>query len=466
MSLRRLTLLFIAAFMTATIATGVGTYVAGRITITRLVDRRIAAISDVVASAGQNRKDSAAAMLAQIGAITGRRDTGDIGFVLLDAQGRQSGGNVAVGRTLPQGFSTLEDGDGIAGLSRGRALVRPVGRGMTLVTIAETEPIDDYSGARIRILLGGFGSIILVVLGGVVGFSKLVARRSAATRLTAQAISAGDLTQRIPVRGVADEFDRQAVAFNAMLDRIAELMAGMRHISDDIAHDLRAPLARLRGQVAAIAAGSDDAARQSRVAAAIAQCDDILALFAAILRIADIESGARTAGFVPVEIGALVRDLAEMMIPVAIDNGQVIHLGETAHVSVTGDPKLLTQALINLIENALAHTPPETTIAVAVRNEGGDAIVTVTDDGPGIPLDRRDAALRRFGRLDPSRSRAGHGLGLPLVEAIARLHGGTIVLADAGPGLAATMTIPGPAVGNQKLTPISAPNVRGGLRLP
>lgn len=441
MSLRRLTILFITAFLVATVVTGIATYATSRLTITRLVDRRIATISGVVAGDGDGRADGAPAMLSRIARFTRQRDTGDIGFVLSDARGRMLGGNVRLRRPLPAGFSTLRGGDGIAGLSRGRALARPVGGGLTLVTIAETEPFDDYDAARLRIFVGGFGSIVLIVLGGVAAFGVLVARRIAATRRTAEAIVAGDLTQRIPVRRPADEFDRQALAFNRMLDRIGDLMAGLRHVSDDIAHDLRTPLARLRAQLGAITPEGDQASLQRRVEAAIAQCDDLLDLFAAILRIAEVESGARTAGFAALDLGALAREIGEMMGPVAADSGHSIVVDAPSAVPVVGDRPLLTQALVNLIENAIAHTPAATTIRIEAGRTPAAAFLTVADDGAGIAADQRERALRRFGRVDASRSTPGHGLGLPLVAAIARLHRGTLTLGDARPGLVATMTL-------------------------
>ena len=444
-----MTILFLGLFLAATIATGISTYAASRIAVTQSVDRRIATISGVVAGDGDGRADGAAAMIARIGKFTRQRDTGDIGFILRDAKGDVLSANVAVRRPLAAGFSTLRNGDGIVGLDQGRALSRPVGGGMTLVTIAETEPIDNYGAARIRVFLAGFGSIVVIVFAGVAAFGLSIARRIAATRHTAEAIVAGDVTRRIPVRGATDEFDRQALAFNRMLDRIGELMLGLRHISDDIAHDLRTPLSRLRRQIAAIATAADEPAVRAEVAAALEQCDGLLDLFAAILRITDVESGARTAGLVRVDLPRMAREIGEMMEPVAADCGHLLRLSAPSGAPVMGDPQLLTQALINLIENSFAHTPAGTTVSITAGPMAGGAFVTVADDGPGIPADYREAALRRFGRLDASRSIAGHGLGLPLVSAIARLHGGTLTLGDAnggaGPGLVVTLTIPGPS---------------------
>lgn len=441
MTLRTLTALFLALFFVATVGTGIGTYAATRATITQLVDRRIEMASDVIA--GENPDVLPRTVLARIRAFGRERDTGDIGFVLTTVAGTRIGGNVALARRLSLGYSTLRGGDGMVGLSEGRALVRPVGHRMLLTTIAETEPLDKYASARKRIYLVGFGSIVVVVLGGVVAFSMLVARRFAETRRTVEAIVDGDLTKRLPDRGGDDEFDRQAAAFNRMLDRIGDLMDNMRNVSNDVAHDLRTPLARLRGELSLIA-GRTNAHDETGFDSAIAHCDQLLAMFAAVLRIGEIEAGDRRAGFAALNLGALVGEIAAMMQPVASDRGYRIMVGPLPTMTIRGDERLFTQAIVNLIENALHHTPVGSTIRVAGEVDKGRARITVSDDGPGIAADQRATALRRFGRLDVSRARPGHGLGLPLVAAIARLHAGEVLLGDARPGLIVTIVVPLP----------------------
>ena len=440
MSFGRLTALFLLLFFLAVLLTGIATYTVTGLTITRLVDRRIAAISDVVAGDHDGRPDPVFAMAARIARFSRERDTGDVGFLLVNAQRQMLAGNVRLRQLPPSGFSTLRTGDGIPGLTHGRALVRAVGDGMTLVTVAETEPLDPYDAARLRIYLAGFGSIVVIVLGGVALFGALVTRRIAAIRATADAIIAGDLSRRVPVSDTDDEFDRQAVTMNRMLDRITDLMDGLRHISGDIAHDLRAPLARLRSNLARVASGTSTPPRDS-IDAAIAECDDLLDLFAAILRIGEIEGSGETE-FAAVDLAALATATAEMMAPVAAEDGrEIVVATPPAPIEVMGDARLLTQAILNLVENALAHTPVGTRIILSVSAEPGGAQVVVRDDGPGIAPDDRAHALRRFGRLDPSRSGPGHGLGLPIVDAIARVHRGSLMLSDAEPGVAATLRI-------------------------
>lgn len=443
LSLRGLTIGVLALFLIATVATGLAILTANRVTVARAVDRRIEVVADLVLErdAGETRL-ATPLLLARIATLSGQRDTGDVGLLLLGSDGRRLGGNIAPRFSLPIGRSDLRQRDGIIGLSHGRALVRDAGEGRRLAVVAETEPFDRYRDARDRIYLIGFGSIILIVVGGVIAFSMLVVRRIADQRTTVEAIIAGNIRHRVPVTGSGDEFDRQAAAFNRMLDRIAELMEAMRGQSNDIAHDLRTPLARLRGQLARMVEDARDPAQAERASAALAQCDALLAMFAALLRIAEIEAGHRKAGFGPLDLSILVRDTATMMIPVAGEAGR--HLVVAVNIAVpdfTGDWQLLTQALVNLIGNAIKYGGDTITVSLDAGEEG--LTLSVADNGPGIAPEDRARALRRFGRLDTAREAVGgHGLGLPLVEAIARLHRGRLTLEDAAPGLVVSLILP------------------------
>lgn len=444
-SLPGLTLAVLALFLIVTVATGIAVLAANRVTVVQLVDRRVDAIADVVLERDPGEGlPGTDILLARIDALSRQRDTGDVGLALTRADGTWAGGNIRLRRPLAPGRSDLRAEDGIIGLSHGRALVRDAGAGRRLTVVAETEPFDSYREMRTRIYLIGFGSIILVVLGGMTAFALLVGRRIGDQRATVEAIIAGNIRHRVPVTGSADEFDRQAAAFNRMLDRIAELMETMRGQSNDIAHDLRTPLARLRGQLSAMVAEARDDDQATRAAAALAQCDTLLAMFAALLRIAEIEGGDRRAGFAPLDLSALVEETATMMIPVAEDAGH--RLSVTVNVAmpdVVGDRQLLTQALVNLIGNAIKYGGEDGTIRVSLDAIEDGIALRVADNGPGIPIEDRAQALRRFGRLDSSRTQAGHGLGLPLVAAIARLHHGRLVLDDAQPGLVASLILPG-----------------------
>ena len=439
-SLRSLTLAFLAAFLIAVALTGFATHRAMQRAIVDLVDKRIAAISDDILR--DSPPGDARAIAAHIASVSRERDTGDIGMMLSDARGRWLAGNVRLTRPLPRGYATLASSDRIAGLSAGRALVRDAGGGLTLTTIAETEPIDKEGVARGRPYLFGFGAIVAIVVIGVVLFVSLVSRRIGEVRETARAIIDGDMQRRLPVDPAGGAFAEQAATFNRMLDRIAGLMAEISNVSNDIAHDMRTPLARLRGRPALIARRPEAARLHDEIAEAIAQCDALLAMFAATLRIAEVEGGDRRAGFASLDLGALVAEFGEMMAPVAAETGHRLVIGRCDPARVSGDRQLLSQALMNLVENALRHAPAGATITLDVADTGNEAALTVRDDGPGIPVAERARALRRFGRLEPSRNRAGHGLGLPLADAVARLHRGTLTLGDAAPGLIVTIRLP------------------------
>jgi signal transduction histidine kinase len=439
-SLRALTAAFLAAFIAATILTGLAVYHATHETIAELVDQRLASVSSDLAAMSSH--SGTAELVEQVEALTSERDTGDLGLELTTSNGDFLAGNIRLRRPLPGGFSSVDASLGLKGLSVGRALVRPLGDGLILTVIAETEPFDNYNVARLRIYLFGFGSIVLIVVAGIATFGFIIGRRIVAMRRTVEAIVDGDMQSRVPVDASDSAFNQQARAFNAMLDRIAALMAEISNVSNDIAHDLRTPLARLRGRLHAIAERAGDEPLRDEIEAALADSDELLAMFAAILRIAEIEGGARRAGFERIDLGALVHNVATTMMPVAAESGQ--RLDEVARILATiqGDRQLLAQALINLTENAIRHCPPGSHIRLGVTKGEGEVVVTVEDDGPGIPEEGLARAMRRFGRLDSARTRGGHGLGLPLVEAIARLHGGTMRLEDAGPGLRVVIALP------------------------
>ncbi len=439
-SLRTLTLAFLLAFLVVTLGTGFAIYSVTLRTIERLVDRRIQAVFDEIAGAFGDR--SPEELVRRINAATRQRDTGDIGFLLLDADGHALGGNIRMPRRLPLGFSTLHGRDRIIGLSAGRALVRDVGGGMTLTTVAETEPFDDYGPARIGIYLIGFGSILLIVVCGLSVFVVTISRRIGETRRTVDAIIDGDMTRRVPVDRSGGEFAQQAIAFNRMLDRISDLMASISNVSNDIAHDLRTPLARLRSQLALSRRRAQTQAQRDDLDAAIAMSDELLEMFAAMLRIAEIEGGDRRAAFALLDLAALADEIVTMMQPVVADSGRTLVFDAAAPAEIVGDRHLLGQMLVNLIENGIRHTPVGTQIAIQVGATVAVATLVVTDTGPGIPADQRKLALRRFGRLDASRHDSGHGLGLALIEAIARLHRGTVALEDAAPGLRVVVTLP------------------------
>jgi signal transduction histidine kinase len=262
---------------------------------------------------------------------------------------------------------------------------------------------------------------------------------------TTRAIMAGDLDGRLYVAGNGDELDRLAASLNLMLERIGELMRGMREVSDNIAHDLKTPLTRLRNRAdeALRNAGSPEALRAA-LEAVIEESDGLIRVFNALLMIARLEAGSAQEILSPVDLGAAVRGVGELYEAVAEDQGLTLDVRAEDGLIIAGNRELIGQALANLIDNALKYGADGTEARVTVEAErAGDAIrLIVADHGPGIPEAERARVLGRFVRLEDARSRPGFGLGLSLVNAVVRLHRGTLRLTDNGPGLRVDLAFP------------------------
>ncbi len=285
-------------------------------------------------------------------------------------------------------------------------------------------------------------TLMLAALGTAIVGTTVLKRVDTVNR-TARAIMAGDLSQRVPVRGTQDEFDELAAGMNAMLDRIEDLMHSMRQVSNDIAHDLRTPLTRLRQRL-------EHANRHYRTVSelhevlghSINQVDSILETFGALLRIAQIEAGGRVSGKRVIDVSALLSGIVEDFSPAAEDRGLQIDADVGRDLKVSADPELLTQMVANLVDNAIRYCPPGSRICVKA-NEAGDSLeVAVCDTGPGIPAQEREKVLRPFYRLESSRTTEGSGLGLSLVAAIAKRHDAKLSLGDNSPGLRVSVLFP------------------------
>lgn len=437
-SLGRIAIGFALGLSLAIALAGVGVYLALLDAIDHQVDLRLQGEARELLEGGAGPADIA----RRIARESSERESADIGFLLRDPRGAVIAGNIAPARPLPIGISTVKGDVKIPGLSRGRAWVTRLSGGGTLALVAESEPIDQHDHRRVRILAIGFGAVVALLLIGTFALIRAIRINIAAIGNTAEAIIDGDLRARVPVERPSSVFGGLAVTFNRMLDRIGELVTGMRSISNDIAHDLRTPLSRLHGRLAALASAPEAAPVRDELAEAVAESEEILAIFAAILRISEVEGGERRAGFERLDLAALAAEVGEGLQLLVTESGRTfVPPALDQMVRVEGDPRLLTQLIVNLIENAISHTPLGTTIRLEVRREGQTALLRIEDDGPGIPAADRDHALRRFGRLDASRNTRGHGLGLTLAAAIARLHRGTLELADAGPGLRVTLRL-------------------------
>lgn len=303
-----------------------------------------------------------------------------------------------------------------------------------------------------RIISGALAWAVAILIGlGVVSWffvSRRVLKRIDSMSDTSRRIVAGDLSGRLEVTGNGDEFDRLAESLNAMLERIEDLLHGLKDVSDNIAHDLKTPLTRLRNRVEAALAGPEDAgAYRATLEATIEESDRLIQTFNALLMIARIEAGSPDGAMTDVEAGAVVRDVAELYEPAAEEEGATIAVDAPEPIHLRASRELLGQAVANLVDNALKYAPgPDRgeplRIVVAARRDGNDLVLSVADNGVGIPEADRQRVFQRFVRLEKSRSKSGSGLGLSLVAAVARLHHGTVALGDNAPGLVVTMRVP------------------------
>ena len=303
-----------------------------------------------------------------------------------------------------------------------------------------------YRAIKAREAIGwafGWGIAITVLLAAVGGVALRTGflRRIEEINRTTRSIMDGDLTQRVPTRSGGDEMDQLATNLNAMLARIQSLMESLKQVSDDIAHDLRTPLSRLRYRLEAArdkaGPGGAPVVEQS-----IADVDAILATFAALLRIAQIESGGRRAAFSDVDLAQVVSTVTEAYVPVAEDRGQKMEVVIGRVPSIHGDRELLTQLMANLLENSIRHCPAGVHITVDLGPEAGTPVLRVADSGPGIPEAEFERVFRRFYRVESSRTTPGSGLGLALVKAVADLHGASVALSDNRPGLRVAIRFP------------------------
>src|SRR3954454_7776214 len=298
--------------------------------------------------------------------------------------------------------------------------------------------------------------VIVLGLGGSIFVARRVLRRIAAMTGTTQRIMAGDLSGRLPVGRSGDELDRLAENLNAMLERIEALMAGLKEVSDNIAHDLKTPLTRLRNRAEeALAKSGSEADYRAALERTIEESDGLIRTFNALLMIARAESGQARGNMDDFDAADVANGIHELYEPLAEDDGMTLRV-KAAPAPLHGNRELISQALANLVENAIKYGKPTPAlqplgadavtgpreILIEARREGGSVLLSVTDHGPGIPEGDRKHAIERFVRLEASRTLPGSGLGLSLASAVATLHGGELRLGDSHPGLTATLVIP------------------------
>ena len=293
-----------------------------------------------------------------------------------------------------------------------------------------------YAGALVEALAWALGGALILGVGGGWLISRNVARRVGAVTATSRQIMRGDLSQRMPKDGSGDEFDRLSDSLNAMLQRIEELMTGLRTVSDSLAHDLRSPLTRLKGRIELALRGPEDSeAYRDALERALAEADHLLATFSGLLSIARAEAGAAKSQFERLDLAQLAEEVSELYEPAASDAGLLWRSDIQSPAPVEGHRQLLAQLISNLLDNALKYCGAEGSVDLAVRTGAAGVELVIADSGPGIPAAHRETVLKRFVRLDESRREPGSGLGLSLVAAVAKLHGAELRLEDNRPGL-------------------------------
>jgi signal transduction histidine kinase len=308
--------------------------------------------------------------------------------------------------------------------------------------------ISDLDGFTARIKAAGFAVIVLIfalAAGASIGVTRRTVGRIESINATSRAIMLSGLDQRIPLRGSHDEWDRVAENLNLMLDRIQTLMGEVKQVSDNVAHDLRTPLTRMRGRLEKAYHGPRNSENDAAlIGDTIADLDTVLGMFASITRISAIETHARKGAFRTVNLVEIAGEVVELYDAAAERDATRLALESDAEVAVTGDRDLLFDAIANLVDNAIKHGRTGGRVTVTCRNGEGGAVMSVADDGPGIPADQHDHVFKRFYRLEQSRYTPGNGLGLSLVAAVASLHGARIELHDNAPGLLVKLCFPGP----------------------
>jgi len=372
---------------------------------------------------------------------------GALDYLIEDQVGGHLAGEMPARADLKPGWTTIdvpqasEDG---GRPERVRALVSDLGGGVLLAVGTDLRQVGDLKKAIATAFLWTVGlAAVLGIIGGAL-LSRAFLRRVDTIARTAEAIIGGDLGYRVPMRGTGDDLDRLAGTLNRMLDRIAILMDSLRQVSTDVAHDLRTPLSRLYQRLEdARAHARSMADYEVSVDAALGEAQGLLETFSALLRIAQVEGASPRAGFIDVNLSAVTEAVSDAYRLDAEEADHQLIATIAEGVIVSGDQELLTQALANLVENALRHTPPGTQISVRLEgNSEAGALLLVEDDGPGVAEADLPRLTDRFYRGERSRTTPGNGLGLSLVSAVAELHGATLELNVMKPGLRVMLAFP------------------------
>jgi signal transduction histidine kinase len=436
----RIAFAYSAVFALATMSLGVVVFFAANAAFESQLDTRIEAESNELVA--RYRANGTGDLRAAIATREGGNAKNRLGYALFDISGNRLAGVLLTPRPA-LGWQHINFIDPVDGLDRARAFAVDLPDGTRLVVAADSDALEQIDATIFLLFAMAFCVVVAMGVGGGLYLGGFLRQKVGRIAMTAEAIISGDLLKRMTIGARNDEFDQLSHTLNRMLDKIASLLDNLRQVSGDIAHDLRTPLTRLRNHLERAVVGPDDpSAQRAALQSAIERTDDVLALFTAILRISEIEGGGLRQSFARVDLTALVTELCEMYTPTIDEGGRRFNWTVQPNISIDGDRELISQAFINLVNNAQVHTPMDAAIHVDLTGDEGNAQLAVRDNGPGVPVKDRERVIRRFTRLESSRSTPGHGLGLNMVSAIATVHGARLVFGDNAPGLIVMLIFP------------------------
>ena len=436
----RLAALYVAVFAASATVLGLAVFLAARSALKQQMTARIETETAFL------REEFRGGGLDRLLAVVKSRGRGAtaLDYLLQGPDGRHLAGEMPSVVALRPGWmveKVPEASEDNGRPERVRALVSDLGGGLLLAVGDDLHRMTEVEEAVATAFLWTVGLVAALGIGGGALLSRAFLARVDAISRTAEAIIGGDLARRVPVRGTGDDLDRLAGTLNRMLDRIGALMDSLRQVSTDVAHDLRTPLSRLYQRLEGARLHARSVAEyEAAVDGAVREAEGLLDTFSALLRIAQVEGASPRAGFRDVDLSAVADTVADAYQPDAEEGGRRLAADVTPGVIVRGDGELLTQALANLVENALRHTPAGTRIGVSLHLDGtAGACLAVEDDGPGVLAEDLPRLTHRFFRGEHSRTTPGNGLGLSLVAAVAELHGAALHLAAGAPGLRARL---------------------------
>jgi signal transduction histidine kinase len=386
--------------------------------------------------------------------VINRRMTDDTGtlYLLINAENDRLIGNlVAMPAPRPSDSSwvdfSINKGKGPAQTKHSaRAFYVQLSGGYELLVGRDVEELRAFRRVILRGFYWGLGLALVLGLGGGFLMSRNFLKRVDAITDASRTIMAGDLSQRMPVAGSDDELDRLANSLNEMLSQIERLMAGMKEVSSNVAHDLKTPLTRLRARAEAALRSSSNGEHRAALQQTISESDKLLQTFNALMSIARAEAGQAREGLTQIDAADVLRDVAELYEPLLEDSGGTLKIADLPPLNVRADRQLLAQAFSNIIDNAMkygaSHDGEKTNVNIDAKIIDDQVVISIADAGQGVSIENRERVLGRFVRLDESRSKPGNGLGLSLVSSVMQLHGGKIELLDAVPGLKVNLTLP------------------------